>query len=70
MVIFVGDNGTGGDGKGTACELGARVPFIVRGAGVKRGVVSRALGDVTDLLPTLAEFAGAQLPKGRLKGTG
>ena len=64
VVIFVGDNGTGGDGKGTATELGARVPFIVRGPGVKRGVVSRALGDVTDILPTLAEFAGAELPEG------
>ena len=63
IVIFVGDNGTGGDGKGQASELGARVPFIVRGPGIKPGVVSRALGDVTDLLPTLAEFAGAALPK-------
>ena len=64
VVVFVGDNGTGGDGKGTATELGARVPFIVRGPGVRRGVVSRALGDVTDLLPTLAEFAGVGLPEG------
>ncbi len=66
IVIFVGDNGTGGDGKGQASELGARVPFIARGPGVKRGVVSRALGDVTDLFPTLAEFAGAELPKDKI----
>ncbi len=66
LVIFVGDNGTGGDGKGTPTELGARVPFIARGPGVKRGVVSRALGDVTDLLPTLAEFAGVELPKDKI----
>ena len=31
---------------------------------MKRGVVTRALGDLTDLLPTLAEFAGATLPEG------
>lgn len=63
FVIFIGDNGTGGDGKGQVTELGARVPCIVRGPGVKPGVVSRALGDLTDILPTLAELSGAQLPK-------
>ena len=37
LVIFIGDNGTGGEGKGTVTELGARVPCIIRGPGVKRG---------------------------------
>ncbi len=63
LVIFVGDNGTGGQGKGTVTELGARVPCIVRGPGVKRGVVSRAVADLTDIMPTLAEFSQATLPK-------
>lgn len=63
LVIFIGDNGTGGSGKGTVTELGVRVPCIVRGPGVQRGVVSRALGDLTDIMPTLAEFSGAELPK-------
>ena len=62
LVIFMGDNGTGGEGKGTATELGARVPCIIRGPGVQRGVVSRAVADLTDIMPTLAEFAGATLP--------
>lgn len=65
LVIFVGDNGTGGEGKGTVTELGVRVPCIVRGPGVKRGFVSRAVGDLTDIMPTLAEFSGAELPKDR-----
>ncbi|MBM3887824.1 MAG: hypothetical protein FJ388_01725 [Verrucomicrobia bacterium] len=65
LVIFIGDNGTGGSGKGTVTELGVRVPCIIRGPGVKRGVVSRALADLTDILPTLAEFSGAELPKDR-----
>ncbi len=65
MVFFIGDNGTEGGGKGYTTELGARVPCIVRGPGVKKGVVSRALGDVTDLMPTLAEISGAALPKDR-----
>ncbi|MCL4439878.1 MAG: sulfatase-like hydrolase/transferase [Firmicutes bacterium] len=63
LVIFLGDNGTGGEGKGRVTELGARVPCIVRGPGVKRGIVSRAIGDITDIMPTLAEFSGAKLPK-------
>ncbi len=65
LVIFVGDNGTGGDGKGTVTELGARVPCIVVGPGVRPGVVSPALGDLTDIMPTLAEYSGAELPKDR-----
>lgn len=62
LVIFLGDNGTGGDGKGTLTELGARVPCIVRGPGVQTGFVSRAVADLTDILPTLAEFSGATMP--------
>jgi arylsulfatase A len=65
LVIFIGDNGTGGSGKGQASELGARVPCIIHGPGVKRGVVSRAVADLTDIMPTLAEFSGAELPKNR-----
>lgn len=65
FVIFAGDNGTGGDGKGQVSELGARVPCIVCGPGVKQGVVSRALGDLTDIMPTLAEISGAALPEDR-----
>jgi arylsulfatase A len=66
LVIFVGDNGTGGEGKGTVTELGVRVPCIVRGPGVQRGLVGRAVADITDLMPTLAEYAGASLPADRV----
>lgn len=65
VVIFIGDNGTERSGKGTPTELGARVPCIIRGPGIQRGVVSRALGDITDIMPTLAELSGAELPKDR-----
>jgi len=65
LVIFVGDNGTAGDGKGQVTELGARVPCIIRGPGVKRGLVSRAVADLTDIMPTLADYSGGPLPKGR-----
>lgn len=65
-VFFIGDNGTGGDGKGQVSELGARVPCIVWGPGIKQGLVSRALGDLTDVMPTLAELSGDELPTDRL----
>ena len=62
-IFFIGDNGTAGDSKATPTELGARVPGIVWGADVKRGVVSHAVPDLTDILPTLADMSGATLPK-------
>ncbi|MFN9718265.1 MAG: sulfatase-like hydrolase/transferase [Planctomycetota bacterium] len=62
-IIFIGDNGTGSDGKGTLTELGARVPCIIRGPGVQRGFVSRAVADLTDIMPTLADISGAKLPE-------
>jgi arylsulfatase A len=66
VFLFVGDNGTASSGKGTVTELGVRVPLIVRGPGVKSGVVSRELTDITDILPTLGEFAGAERPAGHV----
>lgn len=62
-IIFIGDNGTGSDGKGTLTELGARVPCIIRGPGVQRGVLSRAVADLTDIMPTLADISGTELPR-------
>ncbi|MEX2172798.1 MAG: sulfatase-like hydrolase/transferase [Pirellulaceae bacterium] len=63
VFIFVGDNGTGGQGKGTLTELGVRVPLIVRWPGtVKAGATSRELVSVADLFPTLVELAEAKLP--------
>lgn len=71
-VIFTTDHGTPGKnppfagGKGTVSEGGLRVPFIVRGPGVRAGVCShvRTIGE--DLLPTIAELAHVSepLPKG------
>lgn len=67
IIIFLGDNGTEGAGKGRVTELGSRVPLIVSCPGiVKSGVVSDELINVTDILPTLAEFAGASLPTDRV----
>ena len=66
ILFFTGDNGTGGQGKGQPTELGARVPMIVNGPGrVKPLGLSDELVDLSDVLPTLAELAGAKLPDDR-----
>ena len=66
IVLFTGDNGTGGSGKGQPTELGARVPMIANCPGmVKARPPSDELVDTSDVLPTLADFAGAAVPKDR-----
>ena len=63
IILFTGDNGTGGEGKNTATELGARVPFIVNCPGrVVATGESDALVDTSDVMPTLVELANAKLP--------
>ena len=72
IVIFTTDNGTSGPITGTRLghrvtgakskmvEAGTAMPFIANGPGlVPAGVVSDALTDFTDILPTFAELAGA-----------
>ena len=71
-VIFTTDHGTPGrnpplaGGKGTVSEGGLRVPFIIRGPGIKPGVCSHARAVGADLFPTIAELARVSepLPKG------
>lgn len=66
---FLGDHGTGK--KNSFCECSARVPFIVRFPKTWRdrpeirellGTRSDALVELSDLLPTLCDLAGAELP--------
>jgi arylsulfatase A len=64
VILFTGDNGTGGDGKSTATEKGARVPLIVNGPSlVKLRDATLALADTSDIFPTLMDFAGAPIPE-------
>jgi arylsulfatase A len=71
LILFLGDNGTGGGvtsqmgeravqgGKGQSKVAGMHVPFIANWPGtVAAGKVSNALVDTTDFLPTLYEAAG------------
>ncbi|MBY0508250.1 MAG: sulfatase-like hydrolase/transferase [Bryobacteraceae bacterium] len=77
LIVFVGDNGTGGNyaavstirgkrlsgEKGSMLEGGANVPLIVNWPGhTPAGKVTAELIDSTDFHPTFAELAGAKLP--------
>jgi arylsulfatase A len=65
VLFFTADNGTGGDGKSEATELGARVPMIVNGPGiVKARGSTKELTDLSDIFPTIVELTGAKLPAG------
>ncbi|MEQ8768792.1 MAG: sulfatase-like hydrolase/transferase [Planctomycetota bacterium] len=75
IVIWTTDNGsprnirgkrdgrTVRGGKSETTEPGICVPFLVKGPGVPKGAVTEALTDFSDLLPTLCDLAGAELPK-------
>jgi arylsulfatase A-like enzyme len=77
LVIFTSDNGpwlsygnhaggAGGlrEGKGTSFEGGVRVPFVARWpAKIPAGLTCSQPAMTIDLLPTIAEFAGADLPR-------
>ena len=70
-VIFIGDNGTGGNvvgepfrqgaAKGSVYNGGVAVPFIVAGPGVAAGETSYALVNSTDLYATILEMAGVDI---------
>ena len=76
IIIFTTDNGSGGGhtgtingrkirgGKAKKTENGVCAPFIVNCPGlVPQGIVTDALTDFTDLLPTFVELGGANVPK-------
>ncbi|MDZ7722237.1 MAG: sulfatase-like hydrolase/transferase [candidate division KSB1 bacterium] len=67
IILFTGDNGTKYNGKYTPTELGARVPMIVNAPRLlQNGVVSDELLDLSDVMPTIADFTGASLPTDRV----
>jgi len=77
LVIFLSDNGpntaTGGKagplkgGKGSNLEGGVRVPFVARWPGkIPAGTVSAEPITIMDLLPTLTQLAGGDVPTDRV----
>jgi arylsulfatase A-like enzyme len=68
LIIYSSDNGTTSSSKSKGVEYGVHVPFVVAGAGVEsRGMVDQLM-DFTDVLPTLADFAGSPMAEGVVDG--
>ncbi len=75
VIFYTGDNGssTGGKawgeerlnkGKGKRADIGVHTPLIVNWPGtIRPGQVTDELSDISDMLPTFAELAGASLPR-------
>mgnify|MGYP000744815174 CR=1 FL=1 len=64
VFIFTSDNGTAVVAKSRGTERGCRVPFIAWGGPVKQRGTTNEITDLSDILPTLTDFAGAELPAG------
>ena len=60
--IFCSDNGTAVTAKDRGVERGVHVPYVIRGPGVRKGVVTDELTDLSDIAPTLLDIAGIEAP--------
>jgi len=76
-VIYMSDNGGGGGGrnqalrggKGSLYEGGIRIPFVIRGPGIKAGSICSVPIVGYDLLPTFCKLAGVKTkPPGGVEG--
>ncbi|MFI4912960.1 MAG: sulfatase-like hydrolase/transferase [Sedimentisphaeraceae bacterium JB056] len=65
LVIFVGDHGPPFTRSKTTCyDIGLRIPFIVSCPGVvSEGLVSDQMVSTTDILPTILDITGIDLPE-------
>jgi len=64
IIVFLGDHGpTFQHGKMTPYDLGLRTPLIIAGPGI-RSARTTALASELDLMPTLLDLAGADVPSG------
>lgn len=79
-IFFTTDNGTSGNivgrcndvyirgGKTYLSENGINAPFFVMGPDVKKGTVTTALIDFTDIYPTLLDLGGAEYDSKEIDG--
>jgi len=59
VIIFLSDNGTAVTAKTRGVERGSHVVHIAAGAGIKKRGATEELTDLSDITPTLIDFANA-----------
>lgn len=64
IVLYCSDNGSAVTAKSRSVERGCRVPMVISGAGIKKRGATDEITDLSDILPTLVDFAGAKIPAG------
>jgi len=66
VIIFLSDNGTAVTAKTRGVERGSHVVHIAAGAGIKKRGITDELSDLSDITPTLIDYANAWnfVPKG------
>ena len=64
VMIFCADNGTGGYGKNSGeKQKGCHVPMIIYAPGMKKHGEQDVLMSLVDVLPTIADLVGFEIPK-------
>jgi len=66
VIIFLSDNGTAVTAKTRGVERGSHVVHIAAGAGIKKRGITDELSDISDIAPTLIDYAQAwdHVPQG------
>lgn len=64
VIIFAADNGTGGYGKNIGeKQKGCHIPMIIYAPGMTKHGEQDVLASVADVLPTIADLIGFQIPE-------
>ena len=61
--MYGSDNGTAEIAKTRGVERGCHVVFVAKGKGIKARGMTDELTDLSDILPTLVDYAGGILPE-------
>lgn len=63
VIVFCADNGTGGYGKNSGDrQKGCHIPMIIYAPGMKKRGEQDVLMSVADILPTIADLVGFEIP--------
>jgi len=64
VIIFCADNGTGGYGKNSGeKQKGCHIPMIIYAPGMKKHGEQDVLMSVADVLPSIADWVGFEIPE-------